>query len=57
MNLPQGKHLWFDSTGCRKDITNTVKDSKFLKTALAKAPGKIGADGKMEGAAGQNLKQ
>jgi len=51
MNLPQGTHYGLIAQDVEKVLPTLVKDSKF-ETALAKAPGKIGADGKMEGATG-----
>jgi len=47
MNLPQGTHYGLIAQEVEKVLPTLVKDSKF-ETALAKAPGKVGADGKME---------
>jgi len=47
MNLPQGMHYGLIAQEVEKVLPNLVKDTKF-ETANAKAPGKVGADGKME---------
>jgi hypothetical protein len=51
MNLPQGTHYGLIAQEVEKILPTLVKDTKF-ETALAKAPGKVGADGKMEGGSG-----
>lgn len=51
MNLPQGRHYGLIAQDVEKVLPTLVKDSKF-ETAFAKAPGKVGADGKMENTAG-----
>ena len=53
MNLPQGTHYGLIAQEVEKILPNLVKDTKF-ETANAKAPGKVGADGKMETAQGKS---